>query len=124
MEFKIDTKDSFIIVTPVIDEINAKMADDIAEKCSEIRQSGSCNIILDLNQCQKLDTGALMTFMTMHQESYSSEQSLVFTGTSAHVMNVIKSEEADLVLNIAPTMKEAVDIISMEILERELFNEE
>jgi hypothetical protein len=60
----------------------------------------------------------------MHENSYSNSRSLVFTGLQSQVMQVIKDEELDESINIAPKMIEAVDIISMEILERDLFSEE
>jgi hypothetical protein len=60
----------------------------------------------------------------MHEDSYSNSRSLVFTGIQSEVMKAMKEEELDLSLNIAPKMIEAVDIISMEILERDLLGEE
>jgi hypothetical protein len=60
----------------------------------------------------------------LHEEVYTAEQSIVFTQPHAEVMRSIKEKELDLVVNIAPTMKEAIDIVSMENLERDLFNEE
>ena len=124
MEFKIDTKDSFTIIMPTNGAIDAILATSLAEKCLEIRQSGSVNIIVDFSACPEMDKSAVEWLITTHEESYSSEQSLVYTGISKQGMSVLKEDETDLLLNIAPSMKEAVDIVSMEILERDLFNEE
>ncbi len=124
MEFKIDTKDAFTIIMPVNESISAKMTGALREKCMEMRQSGSRNFIIDLQHANEIDKEAISELVTLHEESYSLDQSLVFTGISKAVMPVLKEEEQDLLINIAPSMAEAVDIISMEILERDLFGEE
>ena len=124
MEFKIDTKDTFSTITPVTEEISAKMTDELGQQLEKMRQSGSCNFIIDLQHCTSIDETAIDQLLTLHEESYSQEQSLVFTGINERVMTVLKKSETDLLINIAPKMIEAIDIISMEILERDLFSEE
>ena len=124
MEFKIDTRDSFSTITPVIDRISAKLTGEIRQKCEEMRQSGSKNFIIDLQHCMEIDTAALSELIKLHEESYSMDQSIVFTGINGIVMTGLKENETDLLINVAPRMDEAIDIISMEILERDLLSEE
>jgi len=124
MEFKIDTKDTFSTITPVTGVISANLADELSEMCGNMRQSGSQNFIIDLEQCKTMEENAIAGLVALHEECYSEGQSLVFTGISEQAMTMLKSGETDLLLNIAPKMIEAIDIISMEILERDLFGEE
>ncbi len=124
MEFKIDTKDNFTVIIPVADDLNAALADNIAAKCEETRQNGSNNFIIDLQHIKNADQPGLELLVKLHEDCYSNERSLVFTGLSAAVMNEMKVNETDLLLNVAPKMIEAIDIISMEILERDLLSEE
>jgi anti-anti-sigma regulatory factor len=124
MEFKIDTKDTFSVITPIADKIDANLAGAIGVKCTQIRQSGSKNLIIDLQHCKDIDKETLVHLVRLHEESYSQEESLVFTQVNEKVMAVLKEDETDLLINIAPRIDEAIDIISMEILERDLFNEE
>lgn len=124
MEFKIDTKDTFTIITPITDKINANLTGALVEKCIQTRQSGSSNLIIDLQNCKEIDKTTVPLLIKMHEDSYSQEHSLVFTHVSEKVMAVLKEDETDLLINVAPRMDEAIDIISMEILERDLFNEE
>jgi anti-anti-sigma regulatory factor len=124
MEFKIDTKDTFCIIMPDTNAVNANMADALAQKMEEMRQSGSKNFIVDLQHCQTMDADVAEALVNLHEESYSAEQSLVFTGINKEVMATLKQNETDLLINVAPKMEEAIDIISMEILERDLLSEE
>jgi len=124
MEFKIDTKEAFSIIMPLIDKISANLTGELYEKWDKMRQSGSKNFIIDLQQCTWIDEKSVDNLIMMHENSYSNDSSLVFTGVNKEVMSILKKEEKDLLLNIAPRMDEAIDIISMEILERDLFKEE
>ena len=124
MEFKIDTKETYSVIRPITDSINAKMTDLLDKKCAETRQNGSGNLIIDLQHCNDADEAGIEQLVRLHEESYAQEQSLVFTTVTPGVMKALKANETDLLINVAPTMAEAIDIVSMEILERDLFNEE
>ncbi len=124
MEFKIDTKPTYAVITPVSNELNAKMTEALRQKWRELQQSGSGNLIVDLHNFISVDESTLSTLEDLHEEIYGEQQSLVFTGLQEEVLEVFKATEAYERLNIAPTLIEAIDIVSMEILERDLFNEE
>ena len=100
------------------------MTGAIGEKCREMRQSGSKNFIIDLSECTEIEKTAIDGLIALHEESYGLDQSLVFTGINAKVIAGLKENETDLLINVAPKMEEAIDIVSMEILERDLLSEE
>lgn len=124
MEFKIDTKPTYTIITPVDAHIDANMTAALGRKCEELATNGSTNYIIDLQHCTSGDNTSFDDLVQMHENCYNNSQSLVFTGIQNGVMQQLQELELDNVLNIAPKMIEAIDIISMEILERDLFNEE
>lgn len=124
MDFKIDTRDTFSVVTPVCDAITVNLADELRITLDKMRQSGSHNFIIDLGECGTIDPDAVTALVDLHEECYSMGNSLVFTAVRSKAMSVLKETESDMLLNIAPKMVEAIDIISMEILERDLFSEE
>jgi len=123
MEFKIDTKPSYTVITPVSNDIDANLTDAIRQKWNELTRSGSQNLIVDLHNCIKSDESAFSDIQKLHEDLYNSNQSLVFINMPSDFIAGNKEDE-DLPFNIAPTMNEAIDIISMEILERDLFDEE
>ena len=124
MELKIDTKDTFTIITPLYSRIDAILTGELDKKCAELTQTGVNNYIIDMQECSDMEESAIDGLLTLHENCYANEQSLVFTGLSKQAVALLKENETDLIINLAPTMKEAIDIISMEILERDLFNEE
>lgn len=124
MEFKIDTKETFTVITPQASHINAILAEALTNKCTEVRQNGSNNFVVDLNMADAADAEGINGLVQLHEDTYANNNSLVFTGISNNLMAALKENETDLLLNIAPKMIEAIDIISMEILERDLMSEE
>jgi hypothetical protein len=96
----------------------------LRQKWEELAQSGSQNLIADLSLCSTTDEHSFDSLIELHENMYSGGQSLVFANVPATVLTVLKQKELHHTLNFAPTIIEAVDIISMEILERDLFNEE
>lgn len=124
MEFKIDTKPNYILLTPVSNRLDANLTAALSQKWEELTKSGSANFIIDLHNCLDADTTSFNELTLLHENCYNSSQSLVFTNVSEPVMQALKQDELDTILNITPTMIEAVDIVNMEILERDLFKDE
>lgn len=124
MEFKIDTKSSYILITPVSNHLDANLTAALRQKCRELTETEKSNFIVDLHNCLDANNSSFPGLTEMHEDCYSNEQSLVFTNIQPDVSQALKAEELDTAINIAPTMIEAIDIISMEILERDLFGEE
>ena len=124
MQFKIDTKELYSVITPAANKIDANLTDALEQKWSELSQMGSGNVLIDLSNCPEADSTSFNQLLKLHQEVYSSDASIVFTGLSDNILKAFKNEGVDTQLNIVPTIAEGVDIISMEKLERDLFGEE
>lgn len=125
MEFKFDTKPTYTIITPLADVIDLEMTGKLAELTMQDYANDSNNFIIDLQHCQSTDnTSSVASMLGVHDACYAAQRSFVLTGLVPAVLQILQAgDDADR-LNIAPTMQEAVDIISMEILERDLLSEE
>jgi anti-anti-sigma regulatory factor len=124
MEFKIDTRDTYVLIAPIGEHLSVNMAAMLEERAAQLADNGPGNALIDLQACHTADEPAIEALATWHETSYSEGRSLVFTGIQPGVMEVIKEAQLDGAINIAPTEIEGIDIISMEIIERELFDEE
>jgi anti-anti-sigma regulatory factor len=124
MEFKIDTRDSYVRIAPIGEHLSVNMAAMMEERAAQLADSGPGNALIDLSACHTADEAAFEHLANWHEHAYSEGRSLVFTGLQQDVLDVAKEAQLDGAINIAPTEVEGIDIISMEIIERELFNEE
>jgi anti-anti-sigma factor len=123
MEFKIDTKPNYTLIQSDSKELNVNMAEALRQKVKELSEKDSRNFIIDLKNCLQIELEAGNILLDLHNRVYESEGSLVFTNLEDEVLQTLKKEQLHLSLNLSPTQIEAVDIISMEILERNLLNE-
>lgn len=124
MEFKIDTKESYSIISPTATHIDASMAGAIETHCQSLADNGSNNYLIDLLACQGGDEQGFEALARLHEKCYSEGRSLVFTNINNGLFKQMREAQMDGALNIAPTEIEGIDIIHMEILERDLLGEE
>jgi len=103
--------------------LDANWTEAIRQKWKELTESGSRNIIVDLRHCTSTDEKIEAKLVALHEEVYEARQSLVFVHLAGDLLAQLKGNEDEMLLNIVPTEEEAIDIISMEVLERDLFEE-
>lgn len=122
MEIKFDTKPTYTVITPVTEVLNVNLSEQLRQNIDTQTNNGVQNFIIDLQHCTKADNTSPEEILQLHEHCYENQHSLVFINLQTDVAEVIKKNDIDRTLNIAPTMIEAVDIVSMEILERDLMN--
>jgi len=123
MEFKIDTKTNYTVITPESADLSVNLAEVIRQKVDEATESDSHNFVIDLRHVSHMDMSSGNVLLDMHHSLYNKGCSLVFTALEDTVMQTMKKGQYHLSLNLTPTLNEAIDIISMEVLERDLLGE-
>lgn len=123
MEFKTDAKSNYTLIQPEQGSLNVKMAAALRQKILNLVKEGGHNFIIDLNLQPELELEAGSILLDLHHQLYDEGHSLVFINLQEHVLQAMKKEQLHLSLNLSPTLIEAIDIISMEIVERDLLKE-
>lgn len=123
MEFKTDAKTNYTLIQPEQGSLDEKMAALLRQKVNNLLEEGSLNFIVDLKEQPEFALEAGVELLDLHHELYDNGHSLVFINLQEGVMQAMKKEQLHLSLNLSPTLVEAIDIISMEILERDILNE-
>ncbi|MCC6185995.1 MAG: hypothetical protein IT256_02465 [Chitinophagaceae bacterium] len=122
--FKIDAKEEFTLIAPTDYNLDAAFTAFLADKCQELTQKGSLNFIIDLGTCSNTLPNVLEPLIALSATQYEQENSFVLVHAPTQLLQLIKDEDAIDSLNYAPTMEEAIDIVRMEILERNMFGDE
>lgn len=123
MEFKFDTKTTYTIITPVADVLDVNLTENLEQEITSYNVEGGNNFVIDLQNCTSADNKSFDKIAALHGWCYENARSLVFTGVCSAIMSDFQQYDMTESLNIAPTYEEAADIISMEILERDLMAE-
>jgi anti-anti-sigma factor len=122
MEVKIDTKEKFTVVTPVLPFISANIAANLSETCSQFLQQPVKNIVLNLEPVTEIEPEAATAIAALQQHFYENSASFVLCNIKEPVEAVFEKEELLDFMNITPTESEAWDIVQMEEIERELLD--
>ncbi len=122
MEINIEIKPGYTVLTPQEGLLNEQVA-DLIEKINEQQATGSRNFIVSLKNCTDIDSRSAYALLELHHNIYEQTGSLAFCELPNVVLQKLKQEQLHLSLNLTPTFIEAADIVNMEVLERDLYND-
>jgi anti-anti-sigma factor len=78
---------------------------------------------MDLSEVQYIDSSGLGSLLVGHRLCKNSEGLFILTNMNENITRLIHISQLEEVLNIVPTNDEAVDLIFMEEIEKELKRE-
>ena len=124
MNVKIDTKERFHVITPLNLQLNETMADDMNQVLVPYSKGIIKNVILNMEQVKEMDETAAHKLILIQQEFYANDASFVLCNVSKEIELFFDKIELLDIFNITPTESEAWDIVQMEEIERELFDDD
>ncbi|HET9055224.1 MAG TPA: STAS domain-containing protein [Chitinophagaceae bacterium] len=122
MNFKIDTKEKFHIVTLMDDELSANMTAEITTRLLNLLQNPVKNVVLNLKAVNSVEPAIAKELMQIQQTFYENNASFVICELSEPVEKMLDESELLEVMNTTPTESEAWDMVQMEEIERELLD--
>ncbi len=122
MEVKIDTKEKFTVVTPIINTMTANIAEELAETCLSHLLKSVRNLVLNMESVSFVEDGAADILSKIQQEFYEKNASFVICSLQPTVEASLEKSALLEILNVTPTQSEAWDIVQMEEIERELLD--
>jgi anti-sigma B factor antagonist len=81
------------------------------------------NIIFDLSQVKFADSSGLSSLLVGHRLCKNAAGTFILTGLNDAVARLITISQLDNVLSIVPSPEEAIDLVFMEEIEKELKKE-
>jgi anti-anti-sigma factor len=123
MNVKIDTKEKFTVIKPQESMLSANMTEELSNLLLPYLQKDIPHIILKMTDVQTIDKEGADKLANLQQHFYEQDKSFVICELSNGVEALLEKEELLDIMNITPTESEAWDILQMEEIERELFND-
>ncbi len=123
MNSKIDTKEKFTIITPLVDLLYANLTAGFVLTISQFLDNEIKNIVLNLCNIKKIDEGAANNLVKLQQKFYDNKASFVICEIDSLVEKQLDNMELLDLMNITPSESEAFDIVQMEEIERELLKD-
>lgn len=123
MKFTLDKHDKYVLVKLNESKINSLVTPQLKSELILINAEGQRNIILDLSQVKFADSSGLSSLLVGHRLCKNADGSFIMVGLNNAVSRLVTISQLDTVLTIVPTVEEAIDLIFMDEIEKELKKE-
>ncbi len=105
------------------EKLDSSISPFMKSEFTQIHAEGVKNIIVDLSDVKYSDSSGLSALLVGNRIFNENGGVFVLAGVSDHVMKLLKISMLDKVLEIMPTVAEAVDAVLLHEVESELNNE-
>jgi anti-sigma B factor antagonist len=123
MKFSIDKHEKYVLIKLNESKLNSLISPQLKSEFILTNTEGLRNIILDLSAVKYSDSSGLSSLLVGHRLCKNSDGNFIITGLNENINRLITISQLENVLSIVPTVEEAIDLIFMEEIERELKKE-
>ena len=120
MKFTVEKQDKYTLLQLLDEKLDSTLAPKLKSELVTYHAEGMKNLILDLSNVKYSDSSGLSALLVANRLCSDSNGIFVLSGVKDHVMKLIKISQLDSVLNMMPTVDEAVDAIFLNELESDL----
>ena len=124
MNFEIDKKDNYAVVSVKVEKLDSQISPSLKSELVVLNADEFSNIVIDLTDTRYCDSSGLSAILVANRLCKNSGGSFVLCGLQRSVSKLISISQLDTILNITPTLAEAVDLLAMESIEKDLGSEE
>lgn len=113
-------KDQYTIVGLGNEKLDALISSDLKAYFVALNHEGVKNIIFDMAAIRYSDSSGLSAILVGNRLCQEAGGSFVLCRISDHVFKLIRISQLDTVLNIVPTVEEAIDLVLFNEIENQL----
>lgn len=124
MKYTIDKQEKYSLLRLHEEKLDSSVAPNLKSELITLHAEGVRNIILDLSEVKYTDSSGLSALLVGNRIMQEEGGIFVLACLSDHTMKLIKISQLDSVLNIMPTVEEAVDTVFMHQIEKDLKDNE
>jgi len=124
MKYTIDKQEKHSVIRLHEEKMDSGIAPSLKSELLTLHAEGIRNIILDLAEVKYTDSSGLSAMLVGNRILQEDNGLFILANLSEHTSKLIKISQLDSVLNILPTVEEAIDAIFMHEIENDLGNTE
>ncbi|MCB9334559.1 MAG: STAS domain-containing protein [Flavobacteriales bacterium] len=114
MSFSTKKYDSYTLISLSTDKLDAVVSPDLKAELVLINKSGEKNIVLDLSSVKYCDSSGLSALLIGNRMCKEVNGSFIISSLQPAVQKLVTISQLDGILNITPTLPEAIDLLFME----------
>ncbi len=123
MKFSVDKHEKYILIKLDENKLNSLVSPQLKSELILTNTEGQRNIILDMSGVKYADSSGLSSLLVGHRLCKNSGGVFILTGINEAVARLLTISQLDTVITIVPKVEEAIDLIFMEEIEKELRKE-
>lgn len=120
MNFTIEDKGKYTLVTSSVDKLDTTCAPELKSELVYLNKTGVRNIIIDLTATRYCDSSGLSALLVANRLCKSVDGSLVVCGLQEPVRKLVQISQLESVISITPSLQEAIDLLFMEEIEKDV----
>ncbi len=124
MNFTIANKDKYTLVSTNVDKLDTTCAPELKSELVYLNKTDVRNIIIDMSKTRYCDSSGLSALLVANRLCKGVNGSLVICSLQEPVMKLVQISQLESVLSITPTVEEAVDLLYMEEIEKDVKKED
>lgn len=123
MNFTIEDKGRYTLVTSNVDKLDTTCAPELKSELVYLNKTNVRNVIIDMSTTRYCDSSGLSALLVANRLCKSVNGTLVVCGLQEPVQKLVQISQLESVLSITPTPAEAVDLLYMEEIEKDVNKE-
>lgn len=120
MKYSIEKEEKYTIFKVDEEKLDSTKAPDFKSRFVTLQAEGVKSLVVNLSPVKYIDSSGLSALLVGNRLFSENGGSFVLTGVNDHVMKLVSISQLDKVLDIRPTVEEAVDAVLMNQIEGEL----
>lgn len=124
MKYTLEKNEKYTLFQLHEEKLTSLVAPDLKSELVKLNAEGATNIILDLGDVKFTDSSGLSSILVGNRMCLNDGGTFVLARLSDHVSKLIQISQLHTILNITPTVEEAIDLVFMNSLENDLKKEE
>ncbi len=123
MKFTVDKHEKYVLIKLNESKLNSLISPQLKSELILYNSEGQRNIILDLSNVKYSDSSGLSSLLVGHRICKNADGTFILTRINENIARLIAISQLENILNIVGTVDEAIDLIFMEEIEKELKRE-
>jgi len=123
MKFSVDKHEKYVLIRLDESKLNSLISPKLKSELILSNTEGQRNIILDMSLVKYADSSGLSSLLVGHRLCKNSDGVFILTGVNEAVSRLLTISQLDSIITIVPKVEEAIDLIFMEEIEKELNRE-
>lgn len=120
MKYTIDKQEKYTLLRLHEEKMDSSIAPNLKSEMVTLHAEGTRNIILDLTEVKYTDSSGLSALLVGNRIFQEEGGIFVLSCLSDHTMKLIRISQLDSVLNILPSVEEAIDAVFMHEIEKDM----